>query len=79
VLRKIECGELTCSRTKSLCRDGQIATACFWKSNFQGDWTVLNDSTLILHAPLPKDLYIIKLFEPVPRLQTANQLAPPKN
>ena len=39
--------------------------ACFWKSSFQGDWTVLNDSTLIMHAPLPKDAYVIKLFEPV--------------
>ena len=38
---------------------------CFWKSSFQGDWTVLNDSTLIIHAPLPKDAYVIKLFEPV--------------
>jgi len=38
---------------------------CFWKSNFQGDFTVLNDSTLIVHAPLPKDAYIVKLFEPV--------------
>jgi hypothetical protein len=43
--------------------------ACFWKSNFQGDWTVLNDSTLIVHAPLPKDVYLIKLFEPVFSLQ----------
>jgi Family of unknown function (DUF6491) len=39
--------------------------ACFWKSSFQGDWTVLNDSTLIVRAPLPKDAYVIKLFEPV--------------
>jgi hypothetical protein len=39
--------------------------ACFWKSSFQGDWTVLNDSTLIVHAPLPKDVYVITLFEPV--------------
>ena len=38
---------------------------CFWKSSFQGDWTVLNDSTLIVHAPLPKDAYVVKLFEPV--------------
>jgi hypothetical protein len=38
---------------------------CFWKSSFQGDWTVLNDSTLIVRAPLPKDVYVIKLFEPV--------------
>jgi hypothetical protein len=39
--------------------------ACFWKSNFQGDWTVLNDSTLIVRAPLRKNFYVIKLFEPV--------------
>jgi hypothetical protein len=39
--------------------------ACFWKSNFQGDWTVLNDSTLIVRAPMPKDAYVVKLFEPV--------------
>ena|ERR1700677_93365 len=24
---------------------------CLGRSNFQGDWTVLNDSTLIVHAP----------------------------
>lgn len=39
--------------------------SCFWKSTFQGDWTVLNDSTLIVRAPLPKDAYVVKLFEPV--------------
>jgi hypothetical protein len=39
--------------------------SCFWKSSFQGDWTVLNDSTLIVHAPMPKDAFVIKLFEPV--------------
>jgi hypothetical protein len=39
--------------------------ACFWKSSFQGDWTILNDSTLIVHAPLPQDIYVVKLFEPV--------------
>jgi hypothetical protein len=39
--------------------------ACFWKSSFQGDWTVLDDSTLIVHAPLTQDAYVIKLFEPV--------------
>jgi hypothetical protein len=38
---------------------------CFWKSTFQGDWSVLNESTLIVRAPLPKDVYVIKLFEPV--------------
>jgi hypothetical protein len=40
-------------------------SACFWQSNFQGDWTVLNDSTLIVRAPLSKDAYVVKLFEPV--------------
>jgi Family of unknown function (DUF6491) len=39
--------------------------SCFWRSSFQGDWTVLNDSTLIVHAPMSKDAYVIKLFEPV--------------
>src|ERR1700722_15734947 len=38
---------------------------CFWTSNFQGDWTVLNDSTLIVHAPLSKDAYVVKLFGPI--------------
>jgi hypothetical protein len=38
---------------------------CFWKSDFQGDWTVLNETTLIVRAPLPKNAYVIKLFEPV--------------
>ena len=28
-------------------------------------WTVLNDTTLIVQAPLPRDAYVIKLFEPV--------------
>jgi hypothetical protein len=48
---------------------------CFWKSNFQGDWTVLNDSTLIVHAPLPKDAYVVKLFEPVFDLSFKQALA----
>jgi hypothetical protein len=39
--------------------------ACFWRSSFQGDWTVLNESTLIVRAPLPKDAFVVKLFEPV--------------
>lgn len=38
---------------------------CFWKSSFQGDWTVLNESTLIVHAPMLNNAYVIKLFEPV--------------
>lgn len=38
---------------------------CFWKSDFQGDWTVLNETTLIVRAPLPKNAYVVKLFAPV--------------
>jgi hypothetical protein len=49
--------------------------ACFWKSSFEGDWTVLNESTLIVHAPLPKDIYVIKLFEPVFGLKFKEGLA----
>ena len=49
--------------------------ACFWKANFQGGWTVLNDSTLIVQAPLPKDAYVIKLFEPVFNLSFKQDLA----
>jgi hypothetical protein len=49
--------------------------ACFWKSSFQGDWTVLNDSTLIVQAPLPRDAYVIKLFEPVFDLSFKQRLA----
>jgi len=48
---------------------------CFWKSSFQGDWTVLNDSTLIVHAPMARDAYLIKLFESVPDLGFKESLA----
>lgn len=48
---------------------------CFWKSNFQGDWTVLNDSTLIVRAPLRQDAYVVKLFEPVFDLGFRQRLA----
>jgi hypothetical protein len=32
------------------------------------DWTVVDQSTLIVYAPMPKDAYLLKLFEPVPDL-----------
>jgi hypothetical protein len=38
--------------------------ACFWLRNVF-DWTVLNDSELIVHAPLEQNAYLVKLFEPV--------------
>jgi len=39
--------------------------ACFWLRNFDGSWIVLNDSELIVYAPLQSRPYLIKLFEPV--------------
>lgn len=37
---------------------------CFWLRNVF-DWTVLNNSELIVHAPLLQDAYLVTLFEPV--------------
>jgi hypothetical protein len=41
--------------------------ACLWLSNIQG-WDVLDSSTMIVYAPLAKNAYLVKLFEPVPDL-----------
>jgi len=41
--------------------------ACLWLRNIQG-WDVIDSSTMIVYAPLAKDAYLIKLFEPVPDL-----------
>lgn len=38
--------------------------SCIFTVNLN-DWTVLDDSTLIVYAPLRKDAYLLKLFEPV--------------
>ena len=38
--------------------------ACIFTVNLD-DWTVLDDSTLIVYAPLRKDAYLVKLFEPI--------------
>jgi len=48
--------------------------SCFRKSDFQGDWTILNETTLIVRAPLPKNAYVIKLFEPVTGLSFMQRL-----
>jgi hypothetical protein len=48
--------------------------ACFWLRSFQGSWTVLNSSELIVYAPLDSDPYLIKLFEPVPDLKFDERL-----
>lgn len=47
---------------------------CFWLSNFDGSWTVLNDRELIVYAPLYSKPYLVKLFEPVPTLKFRERL-----
>lgn len=47
--------------------------ACFW-TNSISDWTVLDDSTLIVTAPLPNDTYLVKLFAPIPDLAFRQRL-----
>jgi hypothetical protein len=42
--------------------------ACIFTVNLN-DWTVIDDSTLIVYAPLRKDPYLLKLFAPVFDLQ----------
>src|ERR1700752_1290044 len=46
---------------------------CFWTRNLY-DWTVIDDSTLIVHAPMPRDAYLIKLFAPIAGLDFHNRL-----
>src|SRR5580658_10308079 len=41
--------------------------ACVFMS-LVSDWVVIDASTLIVYAPLRKDAYLLKLFEPVPEL-----------
>jgi hypothetical protein len=41
--------------------------ACFWTRTLF-DWTVVNDSTILVHAPSPRDAYLIELFYPIPGL-----------
>jgi hypothetical protein len=41
--------------------------ACIFISSIQS-WDVVDQSTLIVYAPLNKDAYLVKLFEPVPEL-----------
>lgn len=47
---------------------------CFWISNFDGSWTVLNESELIVYAPLYSKPYLIRLFAPVPTLRLHERL-----
>ena len=47
---------------------------CFRLSEFDGSWTVLNDSELLVYAPLYSQPYLIKLFAPVPTLRFRERL-----
>ncbi|MGH8290141.1 MAG: DUF6491 family protein [Steroidobacteraceae bacterium] len=47
---------------------------CFWLRNFDGSWTVLNDSELIVYVPMYSQPYLIKLFAPVPNLKFDERL-----
>lgn len=47
--------------------------ACIFTVNLN-DWTVLDDSTLIVYAPMRKDPYLVKLFEPIYDLQFRESL-----
>lgn len=47
--------------------------ACFWTRDVY-DWTVLDDSTLIVNAPGPGTYYLVKLFAPIPDLSFRMQL-----
>lgn len=47
---------------------------CFLLSLFDGSWTVLNESELIVYAPSESQPYLIKLFAPVPTLKFRQRL-----
>lgn len=47
---------------------------CFWLRNFTGSWTVLNQSQLLVYAPLTSPPYLLQLFQPVPTLKLAERL-----
>ncbi|HXR20792.1 MAG TPA: DUF6491 family protein [Steroidobacteraceae bacterium] len=47
--------------------------ACVFSVNLD-DWVVLDDSTLIVYAPLRKDAYLLKLFAPIIDLQFRQRL-----
>jgi hypothetical protein len=47
--------------------------ACIFTVNLN-DWTVIDNSTLIVYAPLRKDPYLVKLFAPIFDLQFKESL-----
>jgi hypothetical protein len=48
--------------------------ACIWTINIQS-WEVLDNQTLLVQAPMSKDLYLLKLFAPIQGLPFAERLA----
>ena len=48
---------------------------CFWLKNFDGSWTALSQTELIVYAPMVGDnAYFIKLFQPVINLKFDERL-----
>jgi hypothetical protein len=43
------------------------AASCLWISNIR-NWDVIDASTMIVYAPMAKDAYLVKLFQPIPDL-----------
>jgi len=41
--------------------------SCFWVRNVR-HWDVIDQSTLIVYAPMAHDAYLVKLFQPIPDL-----------
>jgi hypothetical protein len=41
--------------------------ACFWIRDVR-HWDVIDPSTLIVYAPMPKEAYLVKLLQPIPDL-----------
>jgi hypothetical protein len=49
-------------------------SACFWMTNFDGSWTVLNQTQLLVYAPLTAPPYLVQLFQPVINLKFDQRL-----
>lgn len=47
---------------------------CFWLTGFDGSWTVLTDSELIVYDTVFSRPYLMKLFEPVPEFKFRHQI-----
>jgi len=68
VLASVGCAAGGASSTRAPVPALPGTEACVFTVNLN-DWTVLDSSTLIVYAPLRKDPYLVKLFEPIFDLQ----------